>query len=434
MIESQIENQIAEKATALFGVVDGIHDILVDAGVSAPLASVLDEVVSVGLLFLISYLADIFVRFVLYRIFVRFAHFTNNKWDDAFIEHKVIKYLVHIIPGIIFLIATPVAIRSLFWIGIFRKGAQIFIVLALMKAIHASTKALTDIYTQSKDYSDKPIKVIFQIITVIAYFVGGIVILSIVINKEFTSLFAALGASMAILLLIFKDSILGFVAGWQLSANDMLRQGDWITVPKYGADGDVEEISLYSVKVRNFDNTITTLPPYSLVSESFQNWRGMKESGGRRVKRSVSVDMSTIKFCTPEMLDRFRKVKYLSEYIDKTEAEIAQYNLENSVDNSILVNGRRQTNIGVFRAYLLEYLNRHPEVNHEMTCMVRQLQPTERGIPVELYFFISNKDWVYYESVVSDIFDHVLAIVPQFDLRVFQYPTGIEMPQFYDNH
>ena len=434
MIESQIENQIAEKATALFGVVDGIHDILVDAGVSAPLASVLDEVVSVGLLFLISYLADIFVRFVLYRIFVRFAHFTNNKWDDAFIEHKVIKYLVHIIPGIIFLIATPVAIRSVFWVGIFQKGAQIFIVLALMKAIHASTKALTDIYTQSKDYSDKPIKVIFQIITVIAYFVGGIVILSIVINKEFTSLFAALGASMAILLLIFKDSILGFVAGWQLSANDMLRQGDWITVPKYGADGDVEEISLYSVKVRNFDNTITTLPPYSLVSESFQNWRGMKESGGRRVKRSVSVDMSTIKFCTPEMLDRFRKVKYLSEYIDKTEAEIAQFNLENDVDNSILVNGRRQTNIGVFRAYLLEYLNRHPEVNHEMTCMVRQLQPTERGIPVELYFFISNKDWVYYESVVSDIFDHVLAIVPQFDLRVFQYPTGIEMPQFYDNH
>ena len=434
MIESQLENQIAEKATALFGVVDGIHDILVDAGVSAPLASVLDEVVSVGLLFLISYLADIFVRFVLYRIFVRFAHFTNNKWDDAFIEHKVIKYLVHIIPGIIFLIATPVAIRSVFWVNIFQKGAQIFIVLALMKAIHASTKALTDIYTQSKDYSDKPIKVIFQIITVIAYFVGGIVILSIVINKEFTSLFAALGASMAILLLIFKDSILGFVAGWQLSANDMLRQGDWITVPKYGADGDVEEISLYSVKVRNFDNTITTLPPYSLVSESFQNWRGMKESGGRRVKRSVSVDMSTIKFCTPEMLDRFRKVKYLSEYIDKTEAEIAQFNLENGVDNSILVNGRRQTNIGVFRAYLLEYLNRHPEVNHEMTCMVRQLQPTERGIPVELYFFISNKDWVYYESVVSDIFDHVLAIVPQFDLRVFQYPTGIEMPQFYENH
>jgi miniconductance mechanosensitive channel len=240
-----------------------------------------------------------------------------------------------------------------------------------------------------------------------------------------------MGASMAILLLIFKDSILGFVAGWQLSANDMLRQGDWITVPKYGADGNVEEISLYSVKVRNFDNTITTVPPYSLVSESFQNWRGMQESGGRRVKRSVLIDMSTIKFCTPEMLERFSKIKYLQEYIKNTEYEIERYNRENEVDNSVLVNGRRQTNIGVFRAYLQEYISRHPEVNQEMTHMVRQLQPTERGIPVELYFFIRIKDWVYYESVQSDIFDHVLAIIPQFDLKVFQYPTGVDFPQFY---
>ncbi|OFX81873.1 MAG: hypothetical protein A2X20_06285 [Bacteroidetes bacterium GWE2_40_15] len=432
MIESQIENQIAEKATALFGVVDGIYDILVDAGVSAPLASVLDEVVSVSLLFVIAYLADIFARVVVYKLVVRLASYTTTKWDDAFIEHKVIKSLVHIIPGIIFLVATPIAIRSVFWVTVFQKGAEIFIVIALTRAVHSATKALTDIYTLSKDYSDKPIKVIFQIIAVLAYFVGAIVILSIIINKEFTSLFAALGASMAILLLIFKDSILGFVAGWQLSANDMLRQGDWITVPKYGADGDVEEISLYSVKVRNFDNTITTLPPYSLVSESFQNWRGMKESGGRRVKRSVLIDMSTLKFCTPEMLERFRKISYLRDYIEQTETEIAQYNSDNNIDNSVLVNGRRQTNIGVFRAYLVEYLNRHPEVNQQMTHMVRQLQPTERGIPVELYFFISNKDWVYYEGVQADIFDHVLAIVPQFDLKVFQYPTGIEMPQFYE--
>ena len=253
-----------------------------------------------------------------------------------------------------------------------------------MKAVHSATKALTDIYSLSEDYSNKPIKVIFQIVAVIAYFIGGIIILSIVINKEFTSLFAALGASMAILLLIFKDSILGFVAGWQLSANDMLRQGDWITVPKYGADGDVEEISLYSVKVRNFDKTITTIPPYSLVSDSFQNWRGMQESGGRRVKRSISIDMNSIKFCTPEMLERFRKIRYIKDYIDKTQEEIEAYNIENEVDNSILVNGRRQTNIGVFRAYLQEYLNRHPEINQELTCIVRQLQPKERGIRVEL--------------------------------------------------
>ncbi len=432
MIESQLGNQITDKATALFGVIDAIHDFLTDVGVSAPLASVLDEVISVGLLFLLSYLIDIVSRFVIYRIIEKFARLTKNKWDDAFIEYKVFRYLIHIIPGIIFLISAPIAIRSLFWVKIFQKGAQIFIVVTMIRAIKAAAGALTKIYSQSQDYSDKPIKVVFQIITVITYFIGGIAILSIIINKEFTALFAALGASMAILLLIFKDSILGFVAGWQLSANDMLRLGDWITVPKYGADGDVEEISLYSVKVRNFDKTITTIPPYSLVSDSFQNWRGMKESGGRRIKRSVLIDLHTIKFCTPEMLDKFRRIKHLSEYIDRTEGEIAQYNKENNIDNSVLVNGRRQTNIGVFRAYLQAYLKQHPEINQEMTCMVRQLQPTERGIPLELYFFITNKDWIYYENVVSNVFDHLFAIVPQFELKLYQYPAGGEMPHYDD--
>jgi len=423
-----IDTQITSRATALFGVVDKIYQFLLDAGVTPALASVLDEIISMTLLFLVAYLADLFSRVVVYRIVERIASYTSTTWDDIFIEHKVISSIVHIIPGIIFLIATPVALRSELWISLFQKGAQIFIVITVTRSIHAATKALTEIYSSNKDFSDKPIKVIFQIIAVIVFFIGAIAILSIIINKEFTSLFAALGASMAILLLIFKDSILGFVAGWQLSANDMLRQGDWITVPKYGADGDVEEISLYSVKVRNFDNTITTLPPYSLVSESFQNWRGMKESGGRRVKRSVLIDMSTIRFCDDEMLDRFKKISYLRDYIEKTEAEIAKYNADNSIDNSVVVNGRRQTNIGVFRAYLVEYLKRHPEVNKNMTYMVRQLQPTERGIPVELYFFISIKDWIYYESVQSDIFDHVLAIVPQFGLKVFQFPTGNELP------
>ncbi|MDP3452997.1 MAG: mechanosensitive ion channel [Bacteroidales bacterium] len=423
-----IENEIASRATALFGVVDKIYQFLLDAGVSPAFASIFDEIISMSLLFLLAYVADIFSRLVVYKIVERIARYTPTKWDDIFIENNVIRSVVHIVPGIIFLIATPVALRSELWISVFQKAAQIFIVIVVMKAIYSATKALTEIYSLNKEYSDKPIKVIFQIIAVIVYFIGGIAILSIVINKDFTSLFAALGASMAILLLIFKDSILGFVAGWQLSANDMLRQGDWITVPKYGADGDVEEISLYSVKVRNFDNTITTLPPYSLVSESFQNWRGMKESGGRRVKRSVLIDMSTIRFCDDEMLDRFKKISYLRDYIEKTEAEIAKYNADNSIDNSVVVNGRRQTNIGVFRAYLVEYLKRHPEVNKNMTYMVRQLQPTERGIPVELYFFISIKDWIYYESVQSDIFDHVLAIVPQFGLKVFQFPTGNELP------
>jgi miniconductance mechanosensitive channel len=306
---------------------------------------------------------------------------------------------------------------------IFHKAVLIFIVVQILRAVKAATNSMTILYSEHEDYANKPVRVFFQVIAVLSYFAGAMLILSIIIGESFTTLFAGLGASMAILILVFKDTILGFVAGWQLSANDMLRKGDWITVPKYNADGNVEEMSLYSVKVRNFDNTITTIPPYILVSDSFQNWRGMQESGGRRVKRYVSIDIGTVKFCTPEMLERFRKISYLTSYIDSKQAELEQFNSENEIDSTVLVNGRRQTNIGVFRAYLQAYLDNHPEINHDMTCMVRQLQPTERGIPIELYFFTRIKDWVYYENVQSDIFDHLLAIVPQFELRIFQFAS-----------
>lgn len=419
-----IENELTEKATALFGVVDGIHDMLVKNGLSEVMASWLDEIISVAILTGLAFIADLLSRYVIHRIIERFAKYTTNKWDDIFVKNKVFRYLVHIIPGVLFYLLAPVALRSQLWITLFHKGALIFIVVQILRAVKATTRSMSELYSTHEEYADKPVKVFFQVIAVLAYFIGAMVILSIVIGESFTTLFAGLGASMAILLLVFKDTILGFVAGWQLSTNDMLRTGDWITVPKYNADGNVEEMSLYSVKVRNFDNTITTIPPYILVSDSFQNWRGMQESGGRRVKRSVSIDIGTVKFCTPEMLERFRKINYLTNYIDTKQAELEQYNTQNSVDNSILVNGRRQTNIGVFRAYLQEYLNNHPEINHDMTCMVRQLQPTEKGIPIELYFFTTIKDWIYYENVQSDIFDHLLAIVPQFELRIFQFPSG----------
>jgi miniconductance mechanosensitive channel len=238
-----------------------------------------------------------------------------------------------------------------------------------------------------------------------------------------------LGAFSAVLLLIFKDPILGFVGGIQLSANDMVRQGDWISMPKYAADGTVLEISLTTVKVQNFDNTISTLPTYSLVSESFQNYRGMKDSGVRRMKRSLSIDMSSVKFCTQEMLDKFRKITILQEYIDRTEAELENYNKENKIDNSIFINGKRQTNIGVFRAYLEEYLAHHPLVDSNSDLLVRQLQPNASGIPIEIYAFTLETGFIRYEKVQSDIFDHILAIVPQFDLRVFQSPTGEDLRQ-----
>ncbi|NTU74311.1 mechanosensitive ion channel, partial [Candidatus Roizmanbacteria bacterium] len=222
---------------------------------------------------------------------------------------------------------------------------------------------------------------------------------------------------------------LGFVGGIQLSANDMVRNGDWINMPKFGADGTVLEISLTTVKVQNFDNTITTLPTYALVSESFQNYRGMKESGVRRIKRSISIDMSSVKFCTDEMLEKFRKISLISDYIENTQAELESYNKENKIDNSVPVNGRRQTNIGVFRAYLEEYLMHHPMVHNDSDQLVRQLQPTSIGIPIEIYAFIVETQFIKFEKIQSDIFDHILAIIPQFDLRVFQSPTGEDLRQ-----
>ena len=287
--------------------------------------------------------------------------------------------------------------------------------------------AIYHVYSEREQFKDRPLKGLLQTAQVTIFFIGAIVIVSILINKSPTVLLTGLGASAAILMLVFRDTILGFVSGIQLSANNMLKVGDWISMPKYGADGTVIEVTLNTVKVRNWDNTITTIPPYLLVSDSFQNWQGMRESGGRRVKRSINIDMSSVRFCTPEMLAKYRKIQLLKDYIDKTEKVVELYNKEHHIDNSILVNGRRQTNLGVFRAYLNSYLKSLPTINQELTCMVRQLQPTETGIPLELYFFSAIKDWVPYEEVQADVFDHVLAIIPEFGLRVFQNPSGEDL-------
>ena len=296
-----------------------------------------------------------------------------------------------------------------------------------LRFINASLNLIHEIYSKKESLKNKPLKGFIQIIQVITFFIGMILIVSVAIDKSPVSLFAGLGASAAILMLVFKDTILGFVAGIQLSANNMLRAGDWITMNKYGADGTVIEVTLNAVKVRNFDNTITTIPPYALVSDAFQNWRGMQESFGRRVKRSINIDMNSVCFCTPEMLEKFRKIALLTDYIDNKEDELHRYNEEHHIDSSVLVNGRRQTNLGVFRAYLQRYLSNLPTVSKELTCMVRHLQPTEKGIPIELYFFSANKDWIIYEGVQADVFDHVLAVIPEFGLNVFQDISGNDL-------
>ena len=251
--------------------------------------------------------------------------------------------------------------------------------------------------------------------------------LSILLDKSPWVFLTGMGAMTAVTMLVFKDTILGFVAGIQLAANDMVRPGDWIEMPKYGADGDVIEVALTTVKVRNFDNTITTLPTYALISDSFKNWRGMSEKGGRRIKRAIHIDVTSIRFCTPEMIERFEKIEKLKPYIESKQAELVEYNEREGVDESVLVNGRRMTNIGTLRAYIISYLRDHPKLHKDMTLMVRQLAPTAAGLPLEIYVFTSDVRWTNYEDIQSDIFDHIFATINEFDVRVFQRPTGADI-------
>ena len=351
---------------------------------------------------------------------------TKATWDDYLFNDKMMKASCRMIPPITWYILLPFAFddKSAYLLQILLKICLIYLIITALMLIKCFLDSLYEISSEHEALKNRPLKGIYQMINLISIGVGIILIISVLIDRNATAILTGLGASAAILMLIFKDSILGLVAGVQLSANDMLRPGDWITMTKYGADGYVIEVSLTTVKVQNFDKTITTIPPYALVSDSFQNWRGMRESGGRRVKRSINIDMTSVRFCTPEMLAKYRKIQLLKDYVEQTEEVIEKYNVENGIDNSILVNGRRQTNLGVFRAYLTAYLKSLPDVNQELTCMVRQLQPTDRGIPIELYFFCALKDWVPYEGVQADVFDHVLAIIPEFDLQVFQSPSG----------
>lgn len=407
-----------------------INSYLVKWGLVHDSANMWDNLVVLMLIIAITVGIDYTCRYIFLGLFKRFAKRTKNQWDDLIVDRKIINKLMHLIPAILVYVLLPLAIPkeelpSL--LGILRMICSIYIVAVLLRFINASLNLLLEIYNRKESFKNKPLKGFVQIIQVIVFFIGFIIIISILIGKSPATLFAGLGASAAILTLVFKDTILGFVAGIQLSANDMLRPGDWITMSKYGADGTVIEVTLNAIKVRNFDNTITTIPPYALVSDSFQNWRGMQDSGARRIKRSINIDMNSVHFCTPEMLDRFRKIALITNYIDSKEEELKKYNKEHNIDASIRVNGRRQTNIGVFRAYLVSYLKNHPNVNSNLTCMVRQLQPTEKGIPMELYFFAATTQWIPYEDIQSDVFDHIMAVVPEFGLQVFQGVAGSDL-------
>ena len=380
-----------------------MNGILIGWGVDPKIANTFDEMIIAALLVILAIGLDYLCQAIFVGSMKKLAQHTHYQWDSLLLKRKVVHHLVHTIPGILVYALLPLAfIRGKGLLLLSQKICAVYIVFALLLAINGFILVFLVMYNMRQVNKNRPIKGFMQVLQVLLFFIGGIVIIAILIGKSPASLFAGLGASAAILMLVFKDTILGFVAGIQLSANDMLRPGDWITVPGSNANGIVQEITLNTVKIQNFDNTISTIPPYTLVSASFQNWRGMVESGGRRVMKSIFLDLNTIKFCTPDMLNTFRKEIPL----------LADYKPDEGVT---------PTNSQMFRVYVEKYLTSLPVVNTDLDLIISQLQSTEYGVPIQIYFFSRNKIWKEYERIQSDIFDHFFAMIPKFELKVYQY-------------
>lgn len=427
-------------------ILDDLNQLLVSCGMKPGVADVLDQLVAFLAVILVALLADTICRKILLRVVDRLVRKTKAAWDDIVFQPAVMTRLSRIVAPIIIYIFIPVAFAhsSSFLLSLIQRVCLLYVIVCVLLFCNSFLKAIYHVYSDMSTYRDRPLKGLLQTAQIIVWFIGGIVLVAVLVDRSPITLLAGLGASAAVLMLIFKDSIVGLVSGIQLSVNDMLKVGDWIALPSCGVDGSVIEVSLVTVKVRNWDNTIITIPPYTLLSGSFQNWRGMHESGGRRIKRSINIDMNTVQFCSLDELDRFRRFDLIRDYVDQTEQALRQRDAsrqtvtsaqESNVEGpatpagpaTLPINLSRQTNLGLLRAYLIAYLKSLPEVNTDLTCTVRQLQPTEHGLPLELYFFSRIKDWMPYEKLQADIFDHVLAIIPEFGLRVYQLPAGTDV-------
>jgi len=348
---------------------------------------------------------------------------TPTHWDDALLERKVLHRASHVAPALVFYWLAP-TFQGLQ--GLIERLAMGYILIAGGLVVSAFISAAVDVYQRLEISRNRPVKGFAQLAKIILGVLTAVLVIAVLFNQSPLGLLGGLGAMTAVLILVFKDTILGLVASFQISTTSLVRVGDWIEMPKYGTDGTVTDISLHTIRVQNWDKTISTLPTYSLISDSFKNWRGMEESGGRRIKRSINIDVNSIKFCTEEMIERFTRYQYITAYIREKKEELARYNTERKIDTTFLVNGRHMTNVGTFRAYVEAYLRNHPDIRPDMTFLVRQLQPGEHGLPIEIYVFSKIQEWARYESLQADVLDHILAVVPQFDLRVFQQPTGAD--------
>lgn len=381
---------------------------LSDMGIDKENLSWSTRLTLVALILLISYIMTKLFRHLVIPAVHKITSRTKATWDDYLFNEKMMTSFCRMIPPIMFYLLLPFVFNNVPQVlDILLKGCLIYLVITTLMLVNSFLNSLYEISNEHETLRNRPLKGIYQMINLVAIGIGIILIISILIDQNAATILAGLGASAAVLMLIFKDSILGLVAGVQLSANDMLRPGDWITMPKYGADGDVLEVSLTTVKVRNFDKTITTIPPYALVSDSFQNWRGMHETGGRRIKRSIFIDMTTVHFCSEKEKIMFASRGWIDEAQAKPETQVV--------------------NLYVFRNYLQNYLREHPRTHKELMIMVRQMQPTSEGLPLEIYCFSNTTVWLEYEQIQGEIFDHILAVIPEFGLRIFQRPSGNDL-------
>jgi miniconductance mechanosensitive channel len=414
MIDSNIERTI-----------DFTYAIWREVGLNTTFATYASAAVNLVLLVILAYFIFLISRFSVIRVFTRMAQRTKTNFDDLLVSNKTAKYISHLIPLLFLYIAVPIVLHNLlYWQGFFGKIVGIYIVILILLIIRTVFNALRDYLKSKPRFSDKPIDSYIQVIMIVLWVFGITAIILRLFNLSIGNLVATFGAISAIILLIFRDTILGFIASIQVSINDMVRIGDWITMDKFGADGDVIEINLSTVKVRNFDNTTSTIPTYSLISDSFKNWRGMYNSDGRRIKRHVLIKSSSIRFLHKDELANFKNIQLISNYIEQHQLDIVKYNTAKKADKTLLVNGRNLTNFGLFRKYINEYLHNHSGLNNEMLMMCRQLQSNEFGVPLEIYAFSKDKSWVNYEFIMADIFDHIIAAVVYFDLEIYELPTS----------
>ena len=393
-------------------------------GLTEQLARMMENFTVLLLIALLAFLADRITKFILIRVVGNMIKSSKNQYDDILLRKRLFARIAHIAPAlvvhatVVFLIDAPALVTLI------KSITELYIILIGALVLDSLISALHEIYMHLPVSKGRNIKGYIQLVKILIFIIAALIAIAALSDKSVGGLLTGLGAFAAVLMLVFKDTILGLVASIQLSGNKMVNVGDWISMPKYNADGDVIDIGLNVVKVQNWDKTIATIPTYALVSESFSNWRGMEESGGRRIKRSINIDMNSVGFLDNEMIEKYKKIRVLKGYLEEKEKEIEEFNKKVGADTSNRINGRRLTNIGTFRHYLELYLKNHPKINLDMTFLVRHLQPTEKGIPIEIYVFSNDQAWANYEAIQADIFDHIMAVIPEFGLRVFQNPTG----------